>query len=378
MTIGIFIESLDKAGGGPPRSVPVLAKCISELGMDVTIVCIKSDNMNTHILENTSVKVRMLAQPLRRIDFEQCFKECRFELIHTQGIWNPFYNYSVKTARRFSVPYVISPRGTLEPWAYAHNGWKKKIAMFLYEKSNLNKANCILATADAEAMNIRKLFPDVPIAVIPNGIDLNEYPLRSDDTIDRINKDILFLSRINPKKGVDMLISVWAKIHDQYPEWKVKIVGPCDDEKYLESLKKQIANYNLGNCISLHEPVYGEEKYRLYSHSSLFVLPTYSENFGMVVAEAMSCGLPVITTTGAPWECLRQHKLGWWIEPEENQLEEALKDALDSGDARLVEMGKRASYYVKQTYDSKEVSKMMVEVFEWILGRKIAPVFNIL
>lgn len=367
MNIGIIIGTLDKSAGGPPRSVPAMARGLFLLGAKVTIVCLYSKNMNTHILDGTDVNVVAFRSQPKVKDFERCYQQYGFDIVHTQGIWNNIFRRAVKAARKQGVKYIISPRGTLEPWAYAHHGFKKKIAMLLYERKNLSLASCILATAQSEAKNIRKLGFNTPIAVIPNGIDLREYPCRDIKTNTLIKKEILFLSRIDPKKGIGFLLSSWGKLHDKYPEWRVRIVGNLEQEGYVSKLRKQVIEQGLSGSVSIEAPVYGEEKYRMYAQSSLFVLPTYSENFGMVVAEAMACGLPVITTKGTPWECLTTHHLGWWIEIGEEPLIKALEQALNMDSDELYRMGQEGSKYVYQKFDSKKVSEANFHLYHSLI-----------
>lgn len=370
MKIGIVIETLNKATGGPPRSVLSLAKGLSQLGAVVTVVCVYSDNMNTHILNGTDVKLVTFNGFPSKKDFENCYKQEHFDVVHTQGIWNLFYCKAVRAARKMNIPYVISPRGTLKPWAYAHHGLKKKIAMFLYERNNLKLASCILTTAESEALHIRNLgFPN-PIAVIPNGVDLSEYPCRSIGKKDEIKKEILFLSRINPQKGIDFLIGAWKKVSHQYLDWKVRIVGPFEMEDYVLKLKKQIKDLGLEDSVTIQPAVYGKEKRKLYTQASLFVLPTFTENFGMVIAEAMACGLPVITTIGAPWECLKTENMGWWIEIGEAPLLKALSEALSKGQDELFGMGQRCSDYVRRHFDSNKVSESYFRLYKSLIDKE--------
>lgn len=370
MKIGILIETLDKAMGGPPRSVPAMAKGLSQLGAVVTIVCVYTDNMNTHILNGTDVRLVTFNGFPSKKDFENCFEQEHFDVVHTQGIWNLFYCKAVRVARKMNIPYVVSPRGTLKPWAYAHHGLKKKIAMFLYERRNLSFASCILTTAESEAQHIRNLGFSNSIAVIPNGMDLSEYPCRSIEKRDEIRKEILFLSRINPQKGIDFLIGAWIKLSRQYPDWKVRIVGPFEIEEYVLKLKKQIKDLGLNDSVIIQPAVYGQEKSKLYSQASLFVLPTFTENFGMVIAEAMACGLPVITTVGAPWECLKTEDMGWWIEIGETPLLKALGEALSKGEDDLFEMGQRCSDYVRHHFDSNKVAESYFRLYKSLIDKE--------
>ncbi len=367
MKICIAISTIDKNSGGPSRSVPILAKGLSSLGVNTTLLVQESNNMNYHLLENTNVRIIVLPRKAKIDEIERIILNESFDLIHSQNLWSPFYNKVARIARRHAIPYIMTPRGTLEPWSLSQKRIKKIIALAIYQKKDLRKANCILATSKMEANNVRNLSIKTPIAVIPNGIDVSEYKCRSVDTLNNVKKQVLFLSRIHPKKGIEILIRSWASIVNKYPDWKVVIAGN-GEESYILSLQEQIKSYNMEDRIVIIPPVFGEEKHQLYCESSVFVLPTYSENFGMVIAEAMSCGVPVITTNGTPWQELNEVNLGWCIDLSEDNLTKVLIEAIELGLEKLFIKGQSASKHIYNTYQYTEVAKKNLTVYEWILN----------
>ncbi|WP_446773585.1 glycosyltransferase [Macellibacteroides fermentans] len=377
MKICIFTESIDKKDGGPSRSVPILSRGLSEVGIDTTLIATETENMNTHLLEGTEVKLIKVSKSLTSDNLEQIFRTQKFNLIHTQCIWVPLYHKACIAARKNGIPVVITPRGTLEPWSYQGQGFvrnlKKKIAMLLYQKNDLQKAACILATADMEAKNIRALGVKSPIAVIQNGIDVSEYQCRSIDDKTSVMKQVVFLSRIHQKKGIEFLINAWEQLKSKYPDWNVVIAGN-GEESYIQQLKYLISKKDLQDCVKIIPPVFGEAKYKLYCESSLFVLPSYSENFGMVIAEAMSCGVPVITTNGTPWQELNVKKIGWCIDLSLKNIIATLSEAINLGQDRLFEMGQHCSQHIYDTYQYKEVAAKNKAVYEWIINGGTKPV----
>ncbi len=376
MKICIFTASIDKNDGGPSRSVPILAKGLSEVGISTTLMTIESNEMNTHLLAGTEVTLITLPMNTTESEYEALFRSGNYDLIHTQCIWLLSYHKVVTAARRLGIPYIITPRGTLEPWAYQGQGCvrsiKKKLAMHLYQKNDLQKANSILATADMEADNFRKLGLKVPIAVIPNGIDISEYLCRSSEDKSTVKKQIVFLSRIHQKKGIEFLVNAWEQLKNKHPDWNVVIAGN-GEESYIQQLKNLIKSKMLDSCVEIIPPVFGEEKRKLYCESSLFVLPSYSENFGMVVAEAMSCGLPVITTNGTPWQGLNERKLGWCIDLNLENLVATLSMAIDHGIDKLFEIGQKCSQHIHNTYQYTEVAAKNKAVYEWIVNGANKP-----
>ena len=380
MRICIFTNSIDKNDGGPSRSVPILAKGLSLVGVEATLFTFRSQQMNTHLLDGTHMTLKIVPANITSYELEKELLAGDYDLIHGQNLWDPLYNKMARIARKHNIPYIVTPRGCLEPWAYQGQGFiknlKKKIAMLLYQKKDLQKASCILATAQMEADNVRALGIKAPIAIIPNGIDVSEYKCRSIEFRSSVKKQIVFLSRIHQKKGIEFLINAWEQLKTKYPEWNVVIAGNGDDS-YTNELKEMIIHKGLQNCVEIIPPVFGEAKHKLYCESSLFVLPTYSENFGMVIAEAMSCGVPCITTNGTPWQELNEKQLGWCIDLTLNNLVVTISEAIDLGEDALFEIGQRCSKHIQDTYQYTQVAAKNMAVYEWIMKRGEQPKYII-
>ena len=175
MKILTFISSISLNSGGPSRSVPMLVKGLSEEGVDITLMTIRSDDMNTHALDGTTAKLKILESGYTSSEIEKYLLEERFDLIQMQSIWDIPYHQLSKIARKLHVPYIITPRGMLEPWSLSQKRWKKKIALMLYQMKDLKRAACIFTTAEMEAKHVRDLGIQVPISVIPNGIETGGY-----------------------------------------------------------------------------------------------------------------------------------------------------------------------------------------------------------
>lgn len=374
MKVLSFITGLSQEGGGPSRSVPTLVKGLAEVGEDVVLMTCYSKDMNTHALDGSPVKLKLLSSLTDTGEIEAFILSERVELIQLQSIWSWSYHQVVKIARRLKIPYVITPRGMLEPWSLQQKKFKKKLAMVLYQRHDIKKAACIYTTAEMEAEHIRDLGIEVPCSIIPNGIEMDGYPCRT--SIDNVKKKVLFLSRIHEKKGIELLIDVWKNIYLDFPGWCVEIVGN-GEIKYVDSLKARIHELGLDNYISILPPAFGEEKVPLYQESALFVLPSYSENFGMVIAEAMSCGVPVITTTNCPWKILNETHTGWCIDLSLQNLENALRNAMSMDAQALFEMGQRASKLIDANFNYRNVALKTKQLYQWIIEGGDKPDFVI-
>lgn len=313
-----------------------------------------------------------LGLPFRKV-LKSIVKRGQTSLIHNHGLWMPVNHWACRIARNYDIPIIMQPHGMLEPWALNHSEWKKRIAMSLFQRNDLNSAKVIFATSSMEYKNIRSIGFRQPIAVISNGVKV--------DVIENIKnrrsgrnenlRTILFLSRIHPKKGLENLIHAWAKVLPH--GWRLCIAGP-DEEGYLQKLERQIRDLGINESVKYIGMVNAEQKSEVYHNADLFVLPTYSENFGIVIAEALAHGVPVITTRGAPWADLETYSCGWWIDIGVESLVNALREAIKLSDEERVAMGERGQEYVRR-YDWDKIAYKTINTYRWILGENEMPDF---
>jgi glycosyltransferase involved in cell wall biosynthesis len=254
----------------------------------------------------------------------------------------------------------------LEPWALNHHGWKKKAAWHLYQKRILRQASLLHATSEMEADNLRALGLDAPIAVIPNGVPLPRTwkASASGDGAADAPRRALFLSRVHPKKGLMPLVDAWADVRPD--GWELVIAGPSEGGHRAE-VEERVGEHGLEDAVRFTGPIPDADKWDLYRASDLFVLPTFSENFGVVVAEALASGIPAITTTGAPWHELDTHDCGWWIDPGAAPLADALADATSRSDDDRRAMGRRGRALVEDRYSWEHVAAQMAEAYRWLV-----------
>lgn len=372
MKVCIVIPSIDKSLGGPSRSVPILAKGLSFDGISTTLLTQTSRDMNDHILDGSGVELIAVPKKNGIKALENIIINGNFDILHLQNLWDPFLHKIAKIARKHNIPYLMTPRGTLEPWSLQQKKLKKKLALAIYQKKDLQRAACELATSQMEATNIRNIGIKPPIAIIPNGIDFSEYTCRDVSFRNKVKKQIVFLSRIHKKKGIELLIQAWKTIHDHFSDWNIVIAGN-GDSIYIDNLQNIICDLELQDSVSIIPPVFGENKKNLYQTSSIFILPTYSENFGMVIAEAMSCGIPVITTNGTPWQDLNKLEIGWCIDLSVKNIAKALTDAIESGSDKLFDMGQKASRYVNDNYNYLKIAKRIGILYNWLFNNIEKP-----
>lgn len=291
------------------------------------------------------------------------------EIFHNHSLWMMPNIYPGKAVNNTKCRLIISPRGTLSEYALNRSRWLKKVVWAFGQGDTLKKAACLHATAETELCQIRQKGLNMPVAIIPNGIDI---PEEQKETRPANNpKRLLFLGRIHPIKGIDMLIKAWADVEKQNPEWELHIFGP-DSDGYLARMQALTRELNVKR-VFFPGPIYGDEKDRIYFSADLFVLPTHSENFGMTVAEALAHGVPAIVTKGAPWSGLEKNNCGWWIDIGKEPLSEALRDAMSKTDNELSAIGGQGRAWMRRDFSWERIGEMMHKTYLWLLGGGTSP-----
>ena len=356
-----FIPSIDQASGGVGVYIQLLAK---ELGKLCELYIVTAHSQNQLPIDNAKV----ITIPTELSQFRQMKKEwyellnnIRPDLIHINCCWLPQSAFTQKWAQELGYKVILSPHGMLEPWIISRHYWTKKLpALLLYQKAAIKNADCIHATANSEKENILKLGYNNNIEVIANGIDIENINMKTDW---ERKKNILFLSRIHIKKGIEFLIEACSEIKDQLTNYTINIAGEGDKE-YIHTLKKKVNDLGLSEVIHFLGGIYGTKKWELFRNADVFVLPTYSENFGIVIGEALACGTPVITTKGTPWKELDSEHCGWWIEIGSAATQKALKEFLSLTSKELEIMGKNGRKLIERQYSIRQTANEMYLLYQ--------------
>ena len=277
-------------------------------------------------------------------------------------------------ARRRNKPLICHTQGFFDPWILNRSKKKKLIAHWLFENKNIAYVHWWRAVTAKEAAQIKRIAgPDAQIHVIPNGINLDEI-----DQLDSINcqpeeqavhfsserkraRRLLFLSRIHPKKGVDLLVPAWAQLSQDYPDWELLIVGP-DEWGYQASVEKMIRMAGCSKTCRIHPPVSGSVKRNLFRSADLFVLPSYSEGFPMAVLEAAAHRLPVVQTIECNFPELTAAGGGWQCRADQEDLLRVLRVALASDGRELRERGALGRALVAECYSWDTIAESLNDV----------------
>jgi len=291
------------------------------------------------------------------------------DIIHNHSLWS-----MVNVAAGWAVPgfrakLVTSPHGTLSSWALERNRLVKKL-LWLLQRRTLSQADLLHATSEEEYYDIRALGFQSPIMIVPNGIDIPEIP--KIDTANEIDsRTLLFLSRIHPTKGIDRLLQAWTSLHKRHPQWRLVVAG-FGAANHVKDVTALASSLRLERVL-FPGPLYGEAKKQAYFGADLFVLPTHSENFGMVVAEALAHSTPAVVSRGAPWSGLETEGCGWWIEHDVPTLIAALDCAMSMPASQLAEMGRKGRAWMERDFGWESIARRMEAGYRWIIEGGAPP-----
>lgn len=366
MKIFLSGTSFNPSYGGPAFSVSRLALSLANAGCKVGLWAPDGSAFNSSV-----VVPHPFIQPFNDAAHISLEKFGKPDILHDNGLWMPHNHQLSSFAIAYNIPRVVHVRGMLQPWAVNHKKWKKKFAWFLYQKNDLKYAQCILTTSEQEASTVHSYELGASIRCVPNGVDIQDGFLSEECIANQSHvndkKVALFLGRIHPVKGLPLLIDAWAEVRPK--GWVLKIAGP-DEAGHKAEIEKLIRNRNLSDVVSLIGPVAKENKEALYLSTDLFVLPTYTENFGMVIGEALSYGIPVLTTKGAPWSILAEYNCGWWVDISVEGIVEGLRQAVSCNKPVLWEMGSRGRKLIKEHFSWEAVSSKTISIYEEIINIK--------
>ncbi len=299
------------------------------------------------------------------------------DLLHLHALWMYTSVATLRWKARTERPHVITVHGMLDPWAVQNARWKKRIAGWLYENTNLQTADCLHVFSEAEYEAVRGYGIDGPVCVIPNGVQLPELPEGSTapwtSEIAPEKKVLLFLGRIHPKKGLDALLEAWRRLgeHGDAEEWTLAIVG-WDDGGHEDRLRRTVEDEQIGDVHFLG-PMFDAEKAAAYHHADAFILPSHSEGLPMTVLEAWSYRLPVLMTPACNLPMGFKENAAARTAPEPTPLSQDLNAFLSRPEHERTTMGSQGRALVERHFTWPQVAKKMSRVYRWIGGEGAPP-----
>lgn len=394
MKILIVIPALGIVYGGPSKSVVEMAQALGSQGISVDIVATNADgskNINAPIqtwINDKYYRVQYFPY-VNWSDYKISFALTRwlflnvanYDLVHTNAI----FSYPVLPAhwacQFHQVPYIMTPHGMLEPWALAYKAWKKRFYFGLFEKSAFHKASAIQMLASTEAGRVKALNLKAPLMVIPNGIHSQDFQTLPNPEIfyqkfpDTRNKTlIIFLGRLDPKKGLDLLATAFAKVHTQFPQTHLIIAGP-DNIGFLPTTQGYFAQAGCLDAVTFTGMLTGTLKYAALAAASLYVAPSYSEGFSVSVLEGMASGLPCVITTGCNFPEAIEAQAAHIVNINADEVANALIQCLKNPQQAKA-IGDRARKLVFEQYTWESIATKMIQVYTAIISKSSIPVFQ--
>ena len=286
-----------------------------------------------------------------------------YDIYHANGIWTyPTYK-TIRVARKEDKPCIVTIHGMLNRDALKMTSFKKQLFLKLFQKQDLQSVAYIHATSEYEAECIRELGITTPIAVIPNGVvDYGKKHLISSDGIIRFG----FVGRTDPVKNIDVLLSAWQKLGNYTKNCQLTIIGGGNDPEYSKKLHTFVSEHNMNNVV-FTGLLSKEKALREMAKLDYLILPSRSENFGMVIPEALSMGIPCIASKGTPWNELNTHNCGWWIDGNEKSLCGTIKNALNTPTEEYNLMATNGVDLVKSKYSINKTVDGLINLYKALI-----------
>lgn len=354
-----ILEDYSFLSGGLRTTVKNLHNKLINHGFSSKIVTTrKEQNDDVYLVKGGKTPWRFSTN-LKNI-LRQIHKEESISVIHIHGVWMYPQFLSSKFAFENKIPFLISCHGMYEPWLWKKGKFKKHTYFTNVVKKPFSKANCIHAITEGEAKELKKLFPRTRIELIPNLIENN---IIETSKIILPEKYILFLGRIDEKKGIDLLIEAFAQIKNN--NFKLKIAGSFNKYKLvLDALVKQ---YKLEDKIEFLGLVVKEEKEKLFKEAFAFIAPSHSEVVGMVNLEAAILGTPVVTTFQTGLDKNWANNGGVLINPTVKEIQTALQKVFSWSIEERYQKGNALKQYVQENYSWQHRFKDWIKLYENIL-----------
>jgi glycosyltransferase involved in cell wall biosynthesis len=366
--IAQIVPSLEERHGGPSKSVRRLAEALTRLGHEVDLLatqpCIGGEPVQKEGLRVLQFRRDRPEFLCPSAGLREHLRRNPYDCVHHHSLWLRTLHYARAAGRTTGAPLVISPRGMLSDWSWHHRRWKKWLASHFVHPGAFSEARAWHATSMAEVDDIRRRGFRQPVCVAPNGV---EAPAAAELTrACEIWSGLcpaatslpvaLFYSRFHRKKRVLELIDTWAAVAPK--DWLLLIAG-IPQEYSVNELRAYAQRHSAGRQIQVLD---AGDRPPPYGVASVFLLPSHSENFGMVIAEAMAWGVPVLVTDATPWTMLAKDDVGWCVPWADYG--ETLRRVLAEPHDGLRLRGARAREWVIARYSWEKTARLLAEFYD--------------
>jgi len=387
MNILICTPYISSTYGGISKIVVDFVQEISKFGIQVDIITTNADPfhklnvpLNTWILkENYRIQYfpcwnrndLIISYSMIKWLF---FHVLDYDIIHSNTVFSPLISISNWICKLRQIPYIITPHGMLEPWSLSYKAWKKRLYFTLLEKPSFQTCRTIQVNSSSEANSIKSLGIKSPIVIVPNGIHRQEFENLPDPDLfyqqfphTRNKTLILFLGRIDPKKGLDLLAPAFNKVYNQFPQTHLIVAGP-DSIGFLPTAKSYFTQAGCLEAVTFTGMLKGELKLSVLAAANIYIAPSYSEGFSMSVLEGMATGLPCVITTGCNFPEAGMANAAKIVDINADDIADALIQLLQNAD-EAKKMGDRARQFILDNYTWDRIALKMVSVYEEIIFR---------
>lgn len=376
-----MVSNLDPASGGPAEALRGLATAQVEAGLTVRVLSTFTRGADLGFadrLRAAGVAVQLVGPcypPLGwRLGLNRAVDEAvgTVDVVHIHALWESVQHLAARAARRHRRPYVFRPCGMLDPWSLAQGRWKKRAYLWLRLRNDLNHAAALHFTTAIERDLVAALGLTAPTVVEANGIRPDEFSdlpsraeFRAAHTISPDAPLLLFLGRVHPKKGLNLLPPALAEL----PGVHLAVAGP-DHDGYGDQLRRQAEGLGVADRVWFVGMLRGREKLAALSAADLFVLPSHQENFGNAVVEALAVGLPVVISDQVNlWPDVRDAGVGGVVPLRADALTDELRRWLSDPELRS-EAGRKAVLWVRERYDWAAIARRWAGHYQALVERR--------
>nr|WP_322626380.1 glycosyltransferase [uncultured Flavobacterium sp.] len=382
MKIAVFTCSVARSAGGLLDAIRDLYKCVLvRENNEIEIFSYIEEDTKEELPNWSGFDLKLYPKSnffFYSSEAKKGLLESDADILHVHGLWRYPHAFISKWKSRSDKPVVVTPHGMLDPYIIANQGKVKRIlGDFLFARNSFEKIDCYHALCKAELDAIRAYGIDKPVAIIPNGINMPESDLVRKQPDDN-KKHLLFLARLHPKKGVDMLLEAIGQVKTENPEklkdYIVDIVG-WPQENFDVKLKEIVAKYALEDIVIFHGGLFGEKKSDVYAKAYAYILPSHGEGLPMTVLEAWSWGLPVIMTPQCNIPEGFDNDAAIAIQNNTESVKEGLLKFMSLTEEEALAMGQRGKELVKKEFTWQLSAEKMDKVYGWLAGKLPKPEF---
>lgn len=382
-----LVENIDDSYGGPAKSIPSLMSALEvhEFEQYLVSCSVHADEKN-ELVEQHGIKhitARQLGPssiryaPNLKKKLQDLIEVPENTLMHIHNLWNYVPYVAWQIHNKTGCEYILSPRGSLFPWCMEIGKHRKNIALWFFQKQMLLSAKIIHVTSEQEYDVLRRLGVNGDIEIIPNGIALTDFeqlPTRNNAlrtlSLPVSTNYILFMSRIDQKKGLDILLRAFAENASKFTGWNLIIAGPKQDCVYWKECEAIIKKNKMENRIHYLGMVKGKTRLASFAAANIFALPSHSENFGVAILEALAAGLPVISTHNTPWIEVNDKNAGIITNANVPSISEALSKLMSKSEQDL-KLCKLAAKKLSLAFSSENAALKMRTVYRKALNEAI-------